>query len=61
MKTMEESIKTSQNAPDTTDDDLPPIRSGAITLTSEGVGSIGNFIIGISFELHHEKMGLPDF
>ena len=39
MKYMEETMKTNLPAPETNEDDLPPVRSGAITLTSQGVSS----------------------
>ena len=55
MKNMEESMKTAQNAPNTTEDDLPPVRSGAITLTSQGVCSMVNVLIGWTVKLENLK------
>ena len=37
MKHMEDSLKTSQHPPDADEDGLPPVRSGGVTLTSQGV------------------------
>ena len=56
MRCMDDNMKSGQPIVDTTEDDLPPVRSGAITLTSQGVSWFSSLPITHSDAIKTQKL-----